>query len=215
MRVELDRAAARVTVRDDGIGGADPAGGSGLRGLQERVAAVGGTLEVDSPAGAGTTLTATIPLAMFRTAREPFFEITDFGVLTKMLDGAKTVSISVAKEWTLEGGVPTIGDVLPLIDIDGTRYGAVLVERTALVPLDEIDESVASPAEVGYSNIDHWRDSLLGWWRRNRDEMAALFGEPEWQISPDEPMSVLRYRLIERTDAPLPDTTERVPGSSG
>jgi PAS domain S-box-containing protein len=50
-----------VEVSDDGVGGADPAGGSGLRGLVDRVEALGGTLEVVSPIGAGTTLRAEIP----------------------------------------------------------------------------------------------------------------------------------------------------------
>jgi PAS domain S-box-containing protein len=50
-----------VEVSDDGVGGADPAGGSGLRGLADRVEALGGSLEVASPAGAGTSLRAEIP----------------------------------------------------------------------------------------------------------------------------------------------------------
>jgi signal transduction histidine kinase len=50
-----------VTVTDDGIGGADPTAGSGLRGLADRVAALEGRLSVDSPAGRGTTVRATIP----------------------------------------------------------------------------------------------------------------------------------------------------------
>jgi PAS domain S-box-containing protein len=50
-----------VEVSDDGVGGADPATGSGLRGLADRVEALGGSLEVVSPAGAGTTLRAEIP----------------------------------------------------------------------------------------------------------------------------------------------------------
>ncbi|HEX2073097.1 MAG TPA: sensor histidine kinase [Geodermatophilus sp.] len=52
-----------VEVCDDGIGGADPARGSGLRGLADRVEALGGTLAVDSPAGGGTRLRAEIPCA--------------------------------------------------------------------------------------------------------------------------------------------------------
>jgi signal transduction histidine kinase len=50
-------------VRDDGTGGADPARGSGLIGLKDRVEALGGTITVDSPAGAGTSLHAELPLA--------------------------------------------------------------------------------------------------------------------------------------------------------
>ncbi len=51
-----------VQVRDDGIGGADPSRGSGLRGLIDRIDAVGGRLEVESPAGGGTRLTVVLPL---------------------------------------------------------------------------------------------------------------------------------------------------------
>ena len=50
-----------VEVSDDGGGGARVAGGTGLRGLADRVAALDGRLTVDSPAGAGTTLTAELP----------------------------------------------------------------------------------------------------------------------------------------------------------
>ncbi|WP_051325124.1 sensor histidine kinase [Candidatus Solirubrobacter pratensis] len=53
---------AVVEVRDDGRGGADAASGSGLRGLEDRVGALDGTLRVDSPPGAGTRVRATIPL---------------------------------------------------------------------------------------------------------------------------------------------------------
>ena len=50
-----------VEVSDDGTGGANPAGGSGLRGLSDRVAALDGALEVSSPPGRGTRLRAQLP----------------------------------------------------------------------------------------------------------------------------------------------------------
>ena len=50
-----------MTVCDDGVGGADPAGGSGLRGLAARVEALNGRLDVDSPPAQGTRITAEIP----------------------------------------------------------------------------------------------------------------------------------------------------------
>ena len=52
----------RVSVRDDGVGGADPSTGSGLRGLCDRVEALDGRLEIESPPGSGTTLTVKLPL---------------------------------------------------------------------------------------------------------------------------------------------------------
>jgi signal transduction histidine kinase len=51
-----------VAVADDGAGGADRVSGSGLRGLTDRIEALGGQLEVSSPPGAGTSLRAEIPL---------------------------------------------------------------------------------------------------------------------------------------------------------
>jgi signal transduction histidine kinase len=52
----------RVEIGDDGRGGADPAAGTGLRGLADRIAALGGAIEVRSPAGGGTRVIARIPL---------------------------------------------------------------------------------------------------------------------------------------------------------
>ncbi len=57
-----DDATVRLTIRDDGVGGAVAGGGSGLVGLADRVEAIGGTLEVLSPLGEGTTVIVEIPL---------------------------------------------------------------------------------------------------------------------------------------------------------
>jgi PAS domain S-box-containing protein len=61
VRIEQERLV--VEVRDDGRGGADPDRGSGLRGLDDRVSALGGSLRVTSPVGGGTTLRAELPCA--------------------------------------------------------------------------------------------------------------------------------------------------------
>ena len=50
-----------ASVEDDGVGGADPRRGTGLRGLRDRVEAFGGSLEVTSPRGAGTSVRASVP----------------------------------------------------------------------------------------------------------------------------------------------------------
>ena len=52
----------RLSVRDDGVGGAEPGDGSGLVGLADRVEALGGTIRVDSPAGQGTRLQIDLPI---------------------------------------------------------------------------------------------------------------------------------------------------------
>jgi signal transduction histidine kinase len=65
-RVEVSLTARQgsllLSVRDDGVGGADPARGSGLAGLADRVEALGGSIDVHSAAGAGTRITVDLPL---------------------------------------------------------------------------------------------------------------------------------------------------------
>ncbi len=58
-----DGTTLEVEVRDDGVGGADPRRGSGLQGLADRVSAIGGEIQVDSPDGSGTVINARIPCA--------------------------------------------------------------------------------------------------------------------------------------------------------
>src|SRR5215211_1769666 len=64
VEVRLEDRSAVVEVRDDGVGGADVDAGSGLCGLADRVSALGGEFEVESPAKAGTTIRAGIPVAV-------------------------------------------------------------------------------------------------------------------------------------------------------
>jgi signal transduction histidine kinase len=64
VRVDVDAldSLLRLAVDDDGVGGADPDRGTGLIGLRDRVEAVGGRMQVDSPPGGGTSLLVTIPI---------------------------------------------------------------------------------------------------------------------------------------------------------
>jgi signal transduction histidine kinase len=63
VRIARNGGYAVVEVHDDGVGGADPATGTGLRGLSDRLAALDGRLEVHSPPGEGTTVRAEVPCA--------------------------------------------------------------------------------------------------------------------------------------------------------
>jgi signal transduction histidine kinase len=60
--VEQANGLVRLSIRDDGIGGADPGRGSGLTGLADRIDALGGTIEITSPPGNGTALLVTLPI---------------------------------------------------------------------------------------------------------------------------------------------------------
>ena len=62
VEVNADDSIVQLAIRDDGVGGADPDQGSGLVGLVDRVEALGGRIEVASPAGRGTSLLVRIPL---------------------------------------------------------------------------------------------------------------------------------------------------------
>ena len=61
--VDTHDATLRLLIRDDGIGGADSRKGSGLIGLQDRVEALGGHMDIASPPGSGTSVHISIPLA--------------------------------------------------------------------------------------------------------------------------------------------------------
>jgi signal transduction histidine kinase len=79
VHVELDTPGAilQLAIRDDGIGGADPAHGSGLVGLSDRIEALGGTLQITSPAGSGTTLLIKIPAEDPISPRSPGPAVAD------------------------------------------------------------------------------------------------------------------------------------------
>jgi signal transduction histidine kinase len=59
--VRAEEEMVTILIADDGVGGANPSAGSGLRGVADRIEALGGTLLVESPAGGGTRLRAEIP----------------------------------------------------------------------------------------------------------------------------------------------------------
>jgi PAS domain S-box-containing protein len=62
VKVEEQHRQLEIAVNDDGVGGADPDGGSGLRGLEDRIEALGGRFLIQSTKGTGTTLLACLPL---------------------------------------------------------------------------------------------------------------------------------------------------------
>jgi signal transduction histidine kinase/uncharacterized protein YhfF len=191
-----------VTVADDGRGGARPEGGTGLLGLADRVGALGGRLVIDSPPGAGTKLKATIPLAPWRIETEPFLEFGydgDGGAgdarIAQVKAGAKTVSVSLSREWDLEGGPPRVGQRLPMIDHAGHRRGTVEVLRVAELPFSAIGADVAA-ADAGVTTLPEWRERLRAFYDGCRDEIAFLIGEPGWRLTDEEPMVVLFYRYV-------------------
>jgi signal transduction histidine kinase/uncharacterized protein YhfF len=204
VRVELQRRGPvlHADVCDDGAGGAASGPGSGLAGLVDRLEALGGRLEVESPPGAGTRLRASIPLAPWRDGREPFIEFGYEGdggsgerSIAQILDGSKTVSISLAREWDLEGGPPKIGQRIPITDHHGRRRAIVEVTRVAVLPFHQIDEVIVSAESAGATDLDEWIASHRAFYAGCRDEVALLLGEPGWRLTDSEPMVVTSFRL--------------------
>ncbi|MGZ4267939.1 MAG: histidine kinase [Solirubrobacteraceae bacterium] len=192
-----------VTVADDGAGGADPGGGSGLRGLGERVQALGGTLRVVSPAGGGTRLEASMPLAPGGEKRDL---VLDFGyegdggagerLIGLILDGSKTVSVSLAREIELEGGPPRIGQRIPVADHHGRRRATVEVTRVAVVPFAEIGGEVVAASAAGEPSAAAWRATQERFYEGCREDIALAVGEPGWRLTDTEPMVVIWFERV-------------------
>jgi signal transduction histidine kinase len=64
VQLEVRDGALHLSIRDDGVGGADPSQGSGLLGLIDRVEALGGTIAVTSPPGQGTAMAIALPVEL-------------------------------------------------------------------------------------------------------------------------------------------------------
>ena len=147
----------------------------------------------------GTTLTATIPLAPWRTSAEPYLEFGHDGdggrgqrKIEELLAGTRTTGVSLQREWELEGGPPRIGQRLPVYDHTGRRHGYVEICGVAVKPFGEIDPSTVDP-EPGETD---WHKARAQAYEECRDEIAALLGEPDWRLTDAEPMVILTYRSV-------------------
>jgi uncharacterized protein YhfF len=113
-----------------------------------------------------------------------------------VLSGEKTASISLAREWELEGGTPKIGQRLPVMDHRGRRHGTVEVVRIAVMPFGEVDAGSVEEHDAGIGP-DEWRAAQRDYYDRCREQVASLLEEPGWRLTDDEPLVVLRFRLVD------------------
>jgi signal transduction histidine kinase/uncharacterized protein YhfF len=192
-----------IAVADDGDGGADLERGTGLTGLRSRVEALGGELEVTSPPGQGTRLEARIPLAPWRHPDEPMLEFGYEGdgglgeeLIQRVLEGRKKATVSLAREWDLEGGSPKIGQQLPVLDHHGVRRATVEVTRVFALPLGHIGDDVVDAASAGLSTAKDWQAEQRRFYDGCRDEIAVLLGQPGWRLTEDEPMVITWFKLV-------------------
>jgi hypothetical protein len=116
-----------VVVKDDGVGGADRGNGSGLQGLEDRVGALDGCVDVDSPPGGGTTVMATIPLsapAPDQAAARPALSAEQLQALAQRrrrglryrLLALGTVAFVILAVWGLTGA-PNSWPVWPILSL--------------------------------------------------------------------------------------------------
>jgi signal transduction histidine kinase/uncharacterized protein YhfF len=200
VQVRQEGRCARVIVSDDGAGGASVEEGTGLLGLSTRIEALGGTLDLRSPAGGGTSLEAAIPLAPWRTPREPFLDFGyegDGGIgdaeIARVLAGERTHSVSVAREWDLEGGPPRPGQILPVHDNMGMRRASVEVLRVAVIPFEEVGQEIA---DIDGLDLETWRGRQQAFYDACREEMALILGEPGWRLTAREPLVVTWFHPV-------------------
>ena len=124
-------------------------------------------------------LRASIPLAPWRSTREPFLDYGhegDGGLGERLIEliraGRKTVTVSLAREWDLEGGPPRIGQRLPVIDHHGRKRACVEVVRVTVVPFAEIGPDVVDAEAAGAGSHEEWRAAQRELYDSCREEMA-------------------------------------------
>jgi signal transduction histidine kinase len=116
-----------VIVKDDGVGGADLGNGSGLQGLEDRVGALDGCVDIESPSGGGTTVMATIPLSApdpDRAATGPILSEEQARALAERrrrglryrLIALSTVAFVILAVWGLTGA-PNAWPVWPILSL--------------------------------------------------------------------------------------------------
>ena len=189
-------------VADDGAGGACATRGTGLQGLQARVEALGGRLAVDSPPGDGTTLTATIPLAPWRTATEPFLEFGhdgDGGTRAAQDRGAaRPARARPASRSPASGSSRAARRGSASACRSSTTPGAATASSRSCasrcMPFGEIDAATVDPG--ARASADWHAGARAQAYDECREEIAALLGEPDWRLTDAEPMVILTYRSV-------------------
>ena len=110
--------------------------------------------------------------------------------------GEKTATISLAREWELEGGAPRIGQRLPVMDHHGRRHCEVEVVRIAVMPFGEVDTGSIAEHDPSAASPEEWRERQRAFYDSGREQLGALLGEPDWRLTDAEPLVVLRFRLV-------------------
>jgi uncharacterized protein YhfF len=115
-----------------------------------------------------------------------------------VLDGRKTVTLALAREWDLEGGPPRPGARIPVLDASGAKRAVVEVDRVTVVAFADVEHEALAAAQVGgFATAEEWRASQRAFYEGCREEVALLLGEPGWRLTDDEPMVVTWFTRVE------------------
>jgi signal transduction histidine kinase len=182
VRVRIAAEADRliVTVTDDGVGGADPASGSGLRGLDDRVSAIGGTFAIASAVGSGTSVVADLPLEP-----APIAEPTAPGPAAERAADMSPVAVGAASvDASADLAIPAMRAARPLRAL-ATRAWAALASRplAAIVGLAVLVGAVAVAA--AYPGAEG---------RGSGPQLAEAFARPFlYRVPPDSQVRMRAY----------------------
>ena len=176
VRVEAGDDWVTVTVSDDGVGGADPTRGTGLNGLSDRVAALDGTLRVDSRPGEGTRISAEMPVevdpddcrrlaAMTETERTVAFLLCDIEGSTRLVHE------------TGEPYATILGDVRRILRGSVAEHGGSVIDAHG----DELFAAFATLDSAVAAAVGAQRELIEHAWPGARDvrvRMGIHVGEP-------------------------------------
>jgi uncharacterized protein YhfF len=160
-------------------------------------------------------------MTRWRTEHEPFLEFGFQGdegdgerTIRQILMGRKTVTVSLEREWALEGGVPRIGQRLPVRDYTGREWCLIGVERVALAPFAAIGTEIVAAEASGAASVEEWRAGHRAFYDGSRHELAVLLGEPGWRLTDEEPMVVIWFHVTEqnlKARSPTPSLESQPP----
>ena len=140
----------------------------------------------------------------WRTPREPFLEFGHEGdggrgerMLARVLDGSRPRSVTLAREWDLEGGLPRIGQRCSRCsDQHGRRQATVRVTRVTVVAFSEVDAEAATAARASRPRSRRGAPTAARFYEGCRERDRGAAGRAGLAPAPsDEPMAAVWFAL--------------------
>jgi hypothetical protein len=81
-------------------------------------------------------------------------------------------------------------------DLQGARHATVEVVRVSVMPFSELDAGAVQDQDPDAPSHDVWLQRRREFYAGCREHVATVLGDPDWRLREDEPMVVLRFRLV-------------------